>query len=212
MNVQRGDSPPKRGDVESVTYADPDPAPDRPSGAMTRTGPLGRIPAPDERVKIRLHGHPFTFTVRVQTDKQSGPRLTELAITADEGNAVDYEALRGVPTRRLAYSASQWIARGGGLIALPDDVAQTYSRPDEAADDTAAPKAYRAARIADRALALGLAVRQTVATELEVSKTTVDRLLRRARAEGWFDDAPLPKRPQPPQHDRITTTEGEQPK
>ena len=64
-----------------------------------------------------------------------------------------------------------------------------------------------AARIADKALALGLAVRPTVAAELGVSKTTVDRLLKRAKAEGWFDDEPLPKRPQPPQRDTTTDEE-----
>ena len=40
-----------------------------------------------------------------------------------------------------------------------------------------------------------------------MSKTTVDRLLKRAKAEGWFDDEPLPKRPQLPQHDTTATEE-----
>jgi hypothetical protein len=200
MNVRRGESPPKRGDVESVDYADPDPRKGK------RTGPLGRIPAPNERVAISLRGYPFTFTVRVETDRQTGPKLTELTITADDGGAVDYAAVRGVPVRRLAYTAAQWIQRCGGQIALPGDTAEMYSRPDEAAADTTAGKAHRAAAIADRALALGLPVRPTVAAELGVSKTTVDRLLKRAKAQGWFDDEPLPKRPQPPQRDTTATT------
>lgn len=201
MNTRHGESPPshKRGDVESVTYADPNPRKGK------RTGPLCRIPKPDERVAIRLHGYPFTFTVRVAPDKQTGPKLTELTITADAGGAVDYEALRSIPARRLAYSAAQWIERGGGLFAFVGDIAETYSQPESPAA-AGAPKVYEAARIADKALALGLPVRPTVAAELGVSKTTVDRLLKRAKAEGWFDDEPLPKRPQPQQRDAITTT------
>ena len=197
MNTRRGDT--QRGDVESVDYADADPTP------QAHTGPFGRIPEPNERVRIRLRGLPFTFVVRVQTDPKTGPQLVELAITADDGAAVNHDVLQGIPARRLAYTAAQWIARAGGQVALPGDVAETYTRPDEAADDSIASRAYRAARIAERALVLGLPVRQTVADELGASKRTVDRLLKRARAEGWFDDAPLPKRPQPPQHDTTAS-------
>ncbi len=206
MNTRHGESPPKRGDVVEVTSGEPDRAEE-----TAHTGPLGigPPPGPNERVAIRLHGYPFTFVVRVQPDRQTGPKLTELTITADAGAGVvvDYEALRGVPVRRLAFSAAQWIERWGGQVAFVGDVAETYSRPDEAAADSTPSKAYRAARIADKALALGLAVRPTVAAELGVSKTTVDRLLKRAKAEGWFDDEPLPKRPQPPQRDTTTDEE-----
>ncbi len=202
MDTGRGDTPTEaqRGDVVSIDYADPDPAPD------ARTGPFGRLPEPDERVAIRLAGFPFAFVVRVATDPKTGPIIVELTITSDDGTAVDHEVLQGIPARRLAYSARQWIARAGGQVGIPGDVAQTWTRPDEAADDTTASKASRAARIADKALALGLPVRSTVAAELGVSTRTVDRLLKRAKAEGWFDDQPLPKRPQPPQHDTTTTT------
>lgn len=183
---------PKRGDVKSVDYADPDPAPG------THTGPLGRIPSPNDRVKIKLHGYPtFSFTVRVQPDKQTGPKLTELTITADDGGAVDYAAVRSVPVRRLAYTAAQWIERCGGQVAFVGDTAQTYSQPE--ADHDA--RIYQAAQIADKALALGLSVRPTVAAELGVSKTTVDRLLKKAKAEGLFSGEPLPKRPPPRQRD-----------
>ena len=48
-------------------------------------------------------------------------------------------------------------------------------------------------------------VRPTVAKELNVSTRTVDRLLAKAKAQGWFDNQPLPKRPQPKQ--RGFTTE-----
>ena len=62
-------------------------------------------------------------------------------------------------------------------------------------------RVHQAAMLAERALALGQPVRPTVAAELNVSKTTVDRLLKRAKAEGLFEDRPLPKRPPPQQRD-----------
>ncbi|BDB41976.1 hypothetical protein Mkiyose1088_41440 [Mycobacterium kiyosense] len=196
MSSRKGDSPkPQRGDVDSVDYADPA-TPD------TRIGPLGRIPEPRERVAVRLVGHPFTYVVRVQTAKDSGPRITELTITAGDGGAVDYEAVRAVPVRRLAYTAAQWIARKGGQVWFFGETVEAWTQPD-----VAAPPVYQAAKIAEEALALGLPVRPTVAARLNVSKTTVDRLLKRAKAEGWFDDKPLPKRPQPPQRDIEITKE-----
>lgn len=182
-----------RGDVESVRYADP---PD----AATRTGPLGRIPNDDERVDIRLVGHPFRYIVRAATAKGRDPRLTELTVRADDGGDIDHTAMRQVPVRRLAYTAAQWIERSGGLVGSPDDTAETVTQPEN--HD---PKVYRAAQIADRALSLGQPVRPTVAAELNVSTRTVDRLLKRAKAEGWLSDDPLPKRPQPQQRDTTTT-------
>jgi hypothetical protein len=89
-------------------------------------------------------------------------------------------------------SAAQWIERWGGQVAFVGDVAETHSQPDNPA-----PKVYEAAHHANKALALGLSVRPHVAKQLNVSKTTVDRLLKRAKAEGCFDDAPLPKKPRP---------------
>lgn len=198
MGTRKSDSPkPQRGDVDSVDFADP-PTPD------TRSDVLGRIPVPSERVAIRLVGHPFTYVVRVQTAKDSGPRITELTIVADDRGAVDYAAVRAVPVRRLAYTAAQWIARLGGLVYSVGDTAEMDLQPD-----VPAPPVYQAAKIAEEALALGLPVRPTVAKRLTVSKTTVDRLLKRAKAEGWFDDQPLPKRPQPPQRDIATSQEND---
>ncbi|WP_035760329.1 hypothetical protein [Gordonia amicalis] len=175
------------GDVESVAYADPPPD-------HSGTGPF-RAPRPDERVRVRLHGHPRTYVVRVSTSGRE-PRITELTITADDGQAVDYAALRSIPARRLAYSAVQWLARAGGAFAFPGDQAETHTRPDDAD-----PRVWDAAQIADRALALGLPVRQTVADELTISTRTADRLLAKAKAEGFIDAADLPKRPQPRQKD-----------
>lgn len=185
---------PRRGDVESVDYADPDPNPG------SRSGPFGRTPRPDERVAIRLVGHSVTYVVRVTTSRGSGPALTELTLTADEGAAVDYEAVRAFSVRRLAVTAAQWIERLGGQIGYVDDTAEVQTQPEN--HD---PRVYQAARIAERALALGQPVRPTVAAELHVSTKTVDRLLKRAKAEGWFDAEPLPKRPPPRQRDTTAT-------
>jgi len=107
-----------------------------------------------------------------------------------------------VPVRRLAYTAAQWIERWCGHIGSPADTAEAWTRPEN--ND---PNVYRAARIADRALSLGLPVRRTVAEQMAVSTRTVDRLLKRAKAEGWLSDEPLPKRPQPQQRDNTTDQE-----
>lgn len=180
-----GTPTPQPGDVESVDYADPDPSPGK------RTGPFReRIPKDDERVAIRLVRHPYTYVVRVTTSRRSGPSLTELTLIPDDGKVVDYADVRAVPVRRLAVTAAQWIERLGGLVGDVSDTAETFTRPDEQP-----PPVYRAAQIAERALALGLPVRPTIAAELNVSLSTVDRLLRRAKAEGWFEGQPLPKRP-----------------
>ncbi|MGW0037488.1 hypothetical protein [Gordonia sp. NPDC003376] len=175
----------ERGDVESVDYADPPPNGRNPFHS----------PAPDERVSIRLYGHPRTYVVRVSTTGRE-PRLTELSIIADAGTVVDPAALREVPARRLAYSAAQWIDRLGGRLAYPADTTEIHARPDDAD-----PRVWDAARAAARALSLGLPVRQSVADELSVSTRTADRLLAKAKAEGFLDTADLPRRPQPRQKD-----------
>jgi hypothetical protein len=151
---------------------------------------------PTDPVKIRLHGHPFTYSVLVALT-ETGPQLGALEIAADEGAVVDYEALRAVPARRLAYTAAQAIERKFAITAggEPERVPEIHGRIEKPST------AYLAANIANIALALGLPVRPTVAARLGVSKTTVDRLLKRAKAEGWFADRPLPKRPPPRQRD-----------
>ena len=181
MESVAGDSDPQPGDVVSVNYANP-------PSAATRIGPLGRVPEDDERVAIRLHAIPFTFAVRVTTDKHTGPRLVELTLTADDGQTIDAANLRAVPVRRLAASAAQWIEQYGGQVWQVGDVTETFSQPEKPA-----PQIWDAAQHANKALALGLPVRPYVAKQLIVSKTTVDRLLKRAKAEGWLDDQPLPK-------------------
>jgi len=80
---------PQRGDVESVEFADETKAAAAVAARklsdhieQLRQSPM---PAPDERVRIRLAGHPFTFTVRVRADPTTGPQLTE----RDEGLSVE---------------------------------------------------------------------------------------------------------------------------
>ena len=188
------------GDVKSVDYADP------PTDETRYTPHVGRVPEDDERVAIRLVGHPFAYIVRVATAKGREPRLTELTMRADQPAAkdgdVNHATLRAVPVRRLAYTAAQWIDRHGGLIGDVDDTAEVYTQPEN--HD---PRVYKAAQIAERALSLGLPVRPTVAKELPASLRTVDRLLKRAKAEVWLSDDPLPKRPQPQQRDTKTSKE-----
>lgn len=180
------------GDVDSVAFAD------LPGDTTRYHDQLGRIPERDERVAIELVGHPFKYVVKVATARGRDPRLTELTIaTTDSDTApVDHQAVRSIPVRRLAYTAAQWIARHGGQVGYVDDTAESLAQPEN--HDS---KVYQAATIAKRALQLGQPVRPTVAAELNVSTKTVDRLLKRAQAESWWDGQPLPKRPQPPQRD-----------
>ncbi|MFA4052536.1 hypothetical protein [Mycobacteroides chelonae] len=173
---------PQRGDVVGVKSGEPDSTPDR-------------IPEPGERVSIRLHGHPCTYTVRAMADR-SGPKLTELTIAADPGSTVDYAAVRAVPVRRLAHSAVGWIHRLGGLVAAPGDYAETRTRP-ESAD----PRLYEVGWRVEDALRHGDPVRPTVAAAMNISLSTLDRLIAKARREGFLDGIDLPRRPQPQQRD-----------
>jgi hypothetical protein len=124
---------------------------------------------------------------------------------ADDGGAVDFAAVRAVRVRRLAYTAAQWIERIGGQVGFVDDTTEVRAQPEN--HD---PRVYRAVQIAEKALSLGLPVRPTVAAELGFSPRTVDRLLKRAKAEGWFDGQPLPKRPPPQQRDTTAATTTDQ--
>lgn len=183
---------PQRGDVESIDYADPDHEADK------RTGLFGRIPKPDERIATRLVGHPYLYVVKVSTDKRAGPRLTELTITADDGHAVDYDALRAVPARRLAYSARQWIDRAGGQVMFPGDYRETRTRP-ESADPRLSELGWRI----EQAVMNGEPVRATVAKQLGVSTATLGRMIRKARAENLLEGVEIPQRPQPRQRDAL---------
>ncbi|SIL58010.1 Uncharacterised protein [Mycobacteroides abscessus subsp. abscessus] len=187
-------SDPQRGDVVRVDFADPDPTPMRRKGA--------RMPAPNERVAIRLHGHPATYVVRVMTNAAAGPTISELTVIADEGQAVDYAAVRAIPVRRLAYSAAGWIDRAGGRIAFPGDYSETRTKPEVAAtapNDRLHELAWRI----ESAIMGGEPVRPTVAREMHVSTSTLDRMIAKARAEGLLDGVELPRRPSPQQRDAL---------
>lgn len=185
---------PQRGDVADIGYADPPPK---------DGGPKHRTPKPDERVAIRLHGHPYRYVVRVASSKGAEPKLAELTIIADDAaQPVGYEALRSVPARRLAYSARQWIARAGNAFAQPGDYSETHTRPQVAAT---APNDRLAdlLELIEHAIMDGLPVRPTVAKRLRISTATLDRMIRKARAEGLLEGIEIPRRPSPRQRDAL---------
>ena len=137
--------------------------------------------------------------MRVVTGSRSGPQLAELTIVADEGHVVDYDALRAIPARRLAYSARQWIDRAGGQVGFPGDYRQTHTQPENA-DPRLSELHWRI----EAAIANGEPVRRTVAAGMGISTATLDRLIAKARAEGLLEGVELPRRPQPRQRDTYT--------
>lgn len=151
----------------------------------------------DGRTEIRLHDLPFTFHVRSGTNAD-GPFIRELTVTADEGAAVDYHALRAIPARRLAYTAVQTAARE--LCDLGVE-AVGYALDESARPDDADPRVWEVSQRALIAVSNGLPVRATVAEEMHLTKATVDRLIKKAKDAGYLDAADLPKRPQPRQKD-----------
>lgn len=185
--AKRGDL--TRGDVESVS-----------SGEDGRA--KGRFPQPGERVAIRLHGHPQAYVVRADTGAD-GPYLTELLITADAGQAVDYAMVSPI-ARRLAHTAVQWIHRAGGMLAFPDDTTQTHTRPELGSDELL----LAVAEAVEEARSLGLPARRAVKEKLHLSYGTVDRLIRRAKDEGHLEAGSLPKAPPPRQRGAQTDATG----
>lgn len=173
---------PRRGDVESVE------------------------PAGKGQVRIRLHGYPYTFIARPTIrSTDTGPELAELTIISDEDHVVDYEALRAIPARRLAYTAAQHLdprrrptLAGRRWRHVDPNHVETFAAHTAAPFDA---RVVLAAALAEHAQTLGLPIRATVAEELGVSKRTADRLLKRAKAEGLLEDRPLPRRPPPRQRD-----------
>jgi hypothetical protein len=194
-----GTPEPQRGDVERVTYADPDPL----EGKRRKDEPFGeRVPKRGERVAIRLVEHPVTYVVQVTTSAATGPTISELTLIADDGHAVDYAAVRAIPVRRLAYSAAGWIDRAGGQIAFPGDYSETHTRPEIAATSPNDRLSELPWRI-ESAIMSGEPVRPTVAREMHVSTSTLDRMIAKARAEGLLDGIELPRRPSPQQRDAL---------
>lgn len=194
-------SDPQRGDVIDVDYADEDKAAAAKAARAAGTEPWhAPAPTPNERLKIRLHGHPFTFVVRVKANPTTGPVLTEFTVTVPEGDdhAITHAALRSVPLRRLAYSAWNFINSGGGLIGSPGDYRETHTRPD-VADPRLGELHWRI----EQAIRDGDPVRPTVAKQLGVSPKTLDRLIAKAKAEGLLDGVELSRRPPPRQRDAL---------
>jgi hypothetical protein len=194
---------PQRGDVVNVDYANEDKAAAAKAARAAGTDPL-RAPAPAaaERIKIRLHGHPMTYLVRVNTGMSTGPVITELAVIADDGHAVDYAAVRAIPVRRLAYSAAWWIDRAGGQLRFPGDYSEHRTRPEIAAAKPNERLGELAWRI-EHAIMNNEPVRPTVAREMHVSTSTLDRMIAKARAEGLLEGIELPRRPSPQQRDAL---------
>ncbi len=194
---------PQRGDVEFVGFADNDKA-EAARQAAKAADPRDRllrapVPAANERVKVRLHGHPFDFVVRVKADPATGPVLTEFAVsTKDDSEAVTHAALRSVPLRRLAYSAHRFIATGGGLVGSPGDYREMHTRPD-VADPRLGELHWRI----EQAIRDGLPVRPTVAADLGISTKTLDRLIAKAKAENLLEGVELSRRPPPRQRDAL---------
>ncbi len=197
---------PQRGDVLHVGYADPDKAAQLAEYFDAgQPGPwLAPAPDDDERVTVRLAGYPYLFTVRVAGGR-TGPVIRHLEVTADaDDQAVDYEALRSIPLRRIVLSAWNWLRRSGGTVGEPGDHDLKTVRPDD-------PDADRLGDLVNRvesAILSGLPVRKTVAAEMNLGTATVDRMIRRAKDAGLMEGIEIPKRPGPRQKDTTTTEKG----
>lgn len=198
-------SGPQRGDVLSVAFADPAKAAQAASAAASgdRMDRLLGVPMPadDERVAVRLKRYPYLFVVRVRAGR-TGPVVTHLEITADDGTEVDYTALRAIPLRRIALSAHNWLRRFGGAVGFPGDHDLQRRRPD----DPDGERLYTLVTLIEQAILSGLPVRKTVAAQMGVSTATIDRLIARAKDLHLMDGIEIPKRPGPRQRDIAETT------
>jgi hypothetical protein len=191
---------PERGDVLSVGYADQGKAAAAELAAQA-DDPVERLvraqtPDDDERVAVRLAGYPFLFVVRVRAGR-TGPVVTHLEITADDGQVVEYGTLRSVPLRRLALSAWNWLQRFGGTVRFPGDHAGKLARPD----DPDADRLTTMVQLIESAILSGLPVRKTVAAQMQFGTATIDRMIRKARGAGLMDGIEIPRRPGPKQRD-----------
>jgi hypothetical protein len=191
---------PQRGDVQSVTFADPEKAAQAAQAAASDDAMdqlLGvPMPADDERIAVRLDAYPYTFVVRVCAGR-TGPVVTHLEITADDGTEVDYTALRSIPLRRIKLSAWNWLRRFGGAVGFPGDHDLARRRPD----DPDGERLYVLVTLIEQAILSGLPVRETVAAEMKLGTATVDRMIRKAKDTGLMDGIEIPKRPGPRQRD-----------
>ena len=145
-----------------------------------------------------------------------------MTIVADEGAVIDYGSLRMIPIRRLAVTAARLVTPADQVSFTEVGARTPPARGphsglhgfSEQAPLTAplTVGVIKAATLAERALVLGQPVRPTVAAELGVSKSTVDRLLRQAKAQGLLENRSLPRRPSPQQRDTTAVAEHWMPK
>ena len=196
---------PQRGDVQSVTFADPNKAAQA-ARAAASDDPMDQLlgfpmPADDERIAVRLDAYPYTFVVRVRAGR-TGPVVTHLEITADDGTEVDYTALRSIPLRRIALSAWNWLRRFGGAVGFPGDHDLQRRRPD----DRDADRLRTLVNLIESAILSGEPVRKTVADEMQLGTATIDRMIRKAKDAGLMDGIEIPKRPGPRQRGIAETT------
>jgi hypothetical protein len=158
----------------------------------------GRIPALASPVVVEINGHPHRYVVRVAPSPR-GPVLVELRMISDTAAPIDYAAIKSVSVGRLAYAAMQWLTSAGGQFAQPGDSAETYAKPEKAESIRRQRKADDAlltdvAAHAAHAVAHGLRVQDHVAEQMNASTATAARWMRKAKAEGFMPDTPLPRR------------------
>ncbi|MFE3757890.1 hypothetical protein ACFXO9_26585 [Nocardia tengchongensis] len=158
----------------------------------------GGIPTLDSPVVVEVNGHPHRYVVRV-APSPDGPVLVELRMISDTGAPIDYAAIKSVQVRRLAYAAMQWLTSARGLFAQPGDTSEALAKSERAEGIRRQRKADGAlladvAAHATYAVEHGLRVQDYVGQRMNASTSTVARWLRKAKAEGFMPDVPLPKR------------------
>lgn len=164
---------PIKGDVESVI---------RINGRAGRAGGL---------LEIRLVGHPHRYRVRIDTSS-GAPALIELHLLPIDGTVAEIttDAIRAVPTRRLANAAARFAMLDENKIALAgeDDDPTSLLRPDHVPGKTLDDTHYRQVRnLLLAARRMGLSPREYVKDRLHASIPTVDRWIKEAKNRGFLD-------------------------
>lgn len=187
----------ERGTVKLVRL--PDPQRGEPEPVMD-----GRIPALESPVVVELHGHAHRYVVRVART-EDGPVLTELRVVSDNDAPIDYAVMRAVNLRRLIFAALQWLTSAGGQFAQPGDTAESFTKPEKAADirrrrtDDYSRLTDVAAHVEDAldAIKAGdkeIRIQKFVADRLGVGPAQAQRLIRKAKDQGFLADKQLPRR------------------
>ena len=95
------------------------------------------------------------------------------------------------------------------LDAAGFDTGRETRKEVERRPETADDRAFRIAQLVHAAQEQGRTVRRYVKDQTGYSPATIDRLIRRAKDEGWLDDHDLLSRPQPRQRDHTTEDQGQ---